>query len=137
MAQRGIVLWDQKPPKNTLFTLRKVRQSPLLSRVACLPSEAFCDGHKHVAALAVHKRHSAILSQLDFIARAAFPPLRRENTTKSWSKTKCVWEQTSVIIQIKKKRQSLVSDVSAPLRHLAVWNTSLSCVAQTQTFAPS
>ncbi len=101
-----------------LFTLRKVRRSPLLPRILCLPSEAFCDAYKHEAVSAAHKRwetqcHSAILSQLDFIVRTAFP-LRRESTTKRGvgQKKNCLGTNLCVIIQIKKRQELSVRRVS-------------------------
>ena len=67
-AQRGVVLCEcfcqgggggagnPKKTQQVPFTLTKVRQSPLLTRIFCLPSGAFCDGSKHAAALPVHRQ---------------------------------------------------------------------------------
>lgn len=44
------VLFPEAPKRHrVLFTLRKVRQSPLLSCIFRLPAEAFCDGYKHLS----------------------------------------------------------------------------------------
>ena len=69
--------WGGRREKNNPFTLRKVTQSPLLLRILCLPSEAFCDGYKHAAVRT--QCHSATLSQLDFYSAHSFPSASGEH----------------------------------------------------------
>lgn len=105
-----------------LFTLRKVRRSPLLPRIFCLPSEAFCDGSKHAAASAAHKHweHSVTLLfwvYWIFIVHSLPSASGEHNKEKCWSKN-CLGTNLCVIIQIKKTELSVrrVSPAYSPHR---------------------
>lgn len=131
--------WDRTPKASPcpFFTLRKVRQSPLLPCIFCLPSEAFW-GNMWLFWLYTSTENRVSFCYYESIRfySAHRLPLCWEHTTKRRVGQK-LSEYEPLCHYSDKKRQSLVSNVSSLLLHLAAWNTSLSCMAQTQTFAQS